>query len=153
MEPAQGHLEDSDRTLGQAVRHEIAEETGVTELEVLGDGRPEYIDVHTISVRPDGTPARVHHSCRAHRHGARGHHPGVPAVVFTEDDVTTGSRDNVTAVVVLAVAASGRYLLDAAARAFAARLAPKAVRARPTFRASPPPNCWHTWTSSSVAAQ
>lgn len=52
----------------------------------------------------------------------------VLAAVFTGPDIATGLRDNLTAVVVLALAASGRYLLDAAARASAARLAPKAVR-------------------------
>jgi ATP-binding cassette subfamily B protein len=48
----------------------------------------------------------------------------VLATIFTTGDL----RENLTAVVVLAVAASGRYLLDAGARAAAARLAPKAVR-------------------------
>ncbi len=52
----------------------------------------------------------------------------VLAAMFTQDDIVTGLRNNTTAVVVLAVAASGHYLLDAAARAFAVRLAPKAVR-------------------------
>ncbi|CAM5687703.1 ABC transporter OS=Streptomyces glaucescens OX=1907 GN=SGLAU_27810 PE=4 SV=1 [Streptomyces glaucescens] len=52
----------------------------------------------------------------------------VLSAVFTADDIAAGLRDNLTAVVVVALAASGRYLLDAAARASAARLAPKAVR-------------------------
>lgn len=52
----------------------------------------------------------------------------VLAAVFTGDDVAAGLRENLTAVVVLALAASGRYLLDACARASAAQLAPKAVR-------------------------
>ncbi|MCT2594111.1 hypothetical protein LHJ74_30100 [Streptomyces sp. N2-109] len=52
----------------------------------------------------------------------------VLAAVFTGDDIAAGLGDNLTAVVVLALAASGRYLLDAAARAPAARLAPRAVR-------------------------
>ncbi|GAA2134001.1 ABC transporter ATP-binding protein [Streptomyces synnematoformans] len=52
----------------------------------------------------------------------------VLAAVFTGDDIAAGLRENLTAVVVLALAASGRYLLDACARAAAARLAPKAVR-------------------------
>lgn len=51
----------------------------------------------------------------------------VLAAVFT-GDIAAGLRENLTAVAVLAVAASGRYLLDAAARASAARLAPKTVR-------------------------
>jgi 8-oxo-dGTP pyrophosphatase MutT (NUDIX family) len=60
-----GHLEDSDRTLGQAVRREIAEETGVTDLEVFGDGTPVHIDVHTIAARPDkNEPAHVHYDVR-----------------------------------------------------------------------------------------
>ncbi|WP_369386220.1 hypothetical protein AB5J72_00205 [Streptomyces sp. CG1] len=52
----------------------------------------------------------------------------VLAAVFTRDDIAAGLRENLTAVMVLALAASGRYLLDAAARASAAQLAPKAVR-------------------------
>ncbi|MFF5333237.1 hypothetical protein [Streptomyces sp. NPDC013181] len=52
----------------------------------------------------------------------------VLAAVFTVGDIAASLRANLTAVVVLATAASGRYLLDAAARAAAARLAPKAVR-------------------------
>ncbi|MFI2435627.1 ABC transporter ATP-binding protein [Streptomyces sp. NPDC018693] len=52
----------------------------------------------------------------------------VLAAVFAGGDIAAGLREDLTAVVVLAVAASGRYLLDAAARAAAARLAPKAVR-------------------------
>ncbi|AGP53782.1 ATP-binding cassette domain-containing protein [Streptomyces rapamycinicus] len=52
----------------------------------------------------------------------------VLAAVFTGGDIAAGLRQNLTAVVVLAIAASGRYLLDAGARAAAARLAPKAVR-------------------------
>ncbi|MFF4407784.1 ATP-binding cassette domain-containing protein [Streptomyces sp. NPDC001262] len=52
----------------------------------------------------------------------------VLSALFTGGDIVAGLRENLTAVVVLAIAASGRYLLDAAARAAAARLAPKAVR-------------------------
>ncbi|WFB11403.1 ATP-binding cassette domain-containing protein [Streptomyces sp. LX-29] len=52
----------------------------------------------------------------------------VLAAVFTGPDIAASLRDNLTALVVLALAACGRYLLDAAARAAAARLAPKAVR-------------------------
>ncbi|MFJ8852327.1 ABC transporter ATP-binding protein [Streptomyces sp. NPDC102437] len=52
----------------------------------------------------------------------------VLATVFAGSDIAAGLRKHLTAVVVLALAASGRYLLDAAARAAAARLAPKAVR-------------------------
>ncbi|MCX0247888.1 ABC transporter ATP-binding protein [Streptomyces drozdowiczii] len=52
----------------------------------------------------------------------------VLAAVFTGGDILSSLRDNLTAVVVIAVATSGRYLLDAVARAAAARLAPKAVR-------------------------
>ncbi|MCX4902550.1 ATP-binding cassette domain-containing protein [Streptomyces sp. NBC_00892] len=52
----------------------------------------------------------------------------VLAAIFTGGDITARLRGNLTAVVVLALAATGRYLLDAGARAAAARLAPKAVR-------------------------
>ncbi|MEU6965476.1 ATP-binding cassette domain-containing protein [Streptomyces chrestomyceticus] len=52
----------------------------------------------------------------------------VLSAVFTGDDIAAGLRGNLTALVVLCLAASGRYLLDAAARASAAQLAPKAVR-------------------------
>lgn len=52
----------------------------------------------------------------------------VLAAVFAGGDITASLHANLTAVVILATAASGRYLLDAAARAAAARLAPKAVR-------------------------
>ncbi|QES39553.1 ABC transporter ATP-binding protein [Streptomyces venezuelae] len=52
----------------------------------------------------------------------------VLAAVFAGGDIAAGLREEVTALVVLVLAACGRYLLDAAARAAAARLAPKAVR-------------------------
>jgi len=52
----------------------------------------------------------------------------VLAVLFTGNDIAAGLRESLTALVVLALAASGRYLLDAAARVSAARLAPKTVR-------------------------
>ncbi|MER7350726.1 ATP-binding cassette domain-containing protein [Streptomyces aurantiacus] len=52
----------------------------------------------------------------------------VLAAVFTADDIAAGLHENLTAVIVLALSSSGRYLLDAAARASAAQLAPKAVR-------------------------
>ncbi|MFI0902294.1 hypothetical protein ACH4TE_01925 [Streptomyces sioyaensis] len=52
----------------------------------------------------------------------------VLAAVFTGPDIATGLRDNLPALAVLTLAACGRYLCDAAARAAAARLAPKAVR-------------------------
>ncbi|MFI8930661.1 ABC transporter ATP-binding protein [Streptomyces sp. NPDC053474] len=52
----------------------------------------------------------------------------VLAAVFAGHDIAAGLRDNLAAVALLALAASGRYLLDAAARAAAAQLAPKAVR-------------------------
>ncbi|MEV0281709.1 ATP-binding cassette domain-containing protein [Streptomyces sp. NPDC050610] len=52
----------------------------------------------------------------------------VLAAVFTGGDIADGLRGNLTAMVILTLAASGRYLLDAAARAAAARLAPKTVR-------------------------
>ncbi|WP_053726645.1 ABC transporter ATP-binding protein [Streptomyces sp. WM6378] len=51
----------------------------------------------------------------------------VLAAVFT-GDIAASLHANLTAVIVLALAAGGRYVLDAAARAAAARLAPKAVR-------------------------
>ncbi|MGW7262318.1 NUDIX hydrolase [Streptomyces sp. NPDC054842] len=60
-----GHPEDSDRTLEQTVRREVAEETGVTELEAFGDGTPVHIDIHTIAPRPDkNEPAHVHYDVR-----------------------------------------------------------------------------------------
>lgn len=52
----------------------------------------------------------------------------VLAAVFTGGDIAAGLRDNLTAVLILTAAGGGRYLLDAAARAAAAQLAPKAVR-------------------------
>ncbi|MEV3871962.1 ATP-binding cassette domain-containing protein [Streptomyces sp. NPDC049906] len=52
----------------------------------------------------------------------------VLAAVFTGGDVAAGLRENLTAVVVLTLATAGHYLLDAGARAAAARLAPKALR-------------------------
>ncbi|MEU3538063.1 ABC transporter ATP-binding protein [Streptomyces paromomycinus] len=52
----------------------------------------------------------------------------VLAAVFTGPGIAAGLRGNLTAVGVLALAACGRYLLDAFARAAAARLAPQAVR-------------------------
>lgn len=52
----------------------------------------------------------------------------VLSAIFTGDDIAAVLRENLTALVVLALAASARYLFDAAARASAARLAPKAVR-------------------------
>lgn len=52
----------------------------------------------------------------------------VLAAVFTGNDIAAGLRENLTAVVVFALAACGRYLLDAGARGAAAQLAPKAVR-------------------------
>ncbi|WP_240467832.1 hypothetical protein [Streptomyces albus] len=48
--------------------------------------------------------------------------------MFAGGDVAASLRENLTALMVLAIAACGRYLLDAGARAAAARLAPKAVR-------------------------
>ncbi|MFF8917810.1 NUDIX hydrolase [Streptomyces sp. NPDC015032] len=60
-----GHPEPSDRTLDEAVRREIAEETGVTELQSFGDGTPVHIDVHTIEARPEkDEPAHVHYDVR-----------------------------------------------------------------------------------------
>ncbi|WP_407547612.1 NUDIX hydrolase [Streptomyces sp. Pv4-95] len=56
-----GHCEATDRTLADAVRREIAEETGVTALEPLCGGEPVHIDVHPIDTRPDrGEPAHEH---------------------------------------------------------------------------------------------
>ncbi|MGW1433550.1 ABC transporter ATP-binding protein [Streptomyces sp. NPDC002431] len=52
----------------------------------------------------------------------------VLAALFTGGDISAGLRKNALPLVVLVLAASGRYLLDAGARAAAARLAPKAVR-------------------------
>ncbi|MGW2849167.1 ABC transporter ATP-binding protein [Streptomyces sp. NPDC001274] len=52
----------------------------------------------------------------------------VLAALFTGGDISAGLRKNTLPLVVLVLAASGRYLLDAGARAAAARLAPKAVR-------------------------
>lgn len=56
-----GHPEPCDRTLLDAVRREIAEETGVTSLEPYCGGDPVHIDVHSIEARPDkGEPAHTH---------------------------------------------------------------------------------------------
>jgi ATP-binding cassette subfamily B protein len=52
----------------------------------------------------------------------------VLAALVTGNGIATRLHENLTAIVVLALAASGRYLLDASGRAAAARLAPKAVR-------------------------
>lgn len=60
-----GHCEPSDRTLLDAVRREIAEETGVTELEPCCGGAPIQIDVHRIEPRPaKGEPAHAHFDVR-----------------------------------------------------------------------------------------
>jgi 8-oxo-dGTP pyrophosphatase MutT (NUDIX family) len=60
-----GHCEPSDSTLPDAVRREIAEETGVTELEPCCGGAPIQIDVHPISARPaKGEPAHTHFDVR-----------------------------------------------------------------------------------------
>ncbi|WP_179200475.1 NUDIX hydrolase [Streptomyces reticuliscabiei] len=60
-----GHCEPSDSTLSDAVRREIAEETGVTELELCCGGDPIQIDVHTIEARPTkGEPAHRHFDIR-----------------------------------------------------------------------------------------
>ncbi|WP_369228489.1 NUDIX domain-containing protein (plasmid) [Streptomyces sp. R39] len=60
-----GHLEDTDATLGEAVRREIAEETGIAALEPYGDDTPVHIDVQTIEARPDkNEPAHVHYDVR-----------------------------------------------------------------------------------------
>ncbi|MEV4741612.1 ATP-binding cassette domain-containing protein [Streptomyces sp. NPDC049555] len=52
----------------------------------------------------------------------------VLAAIFAAGDIAAHLRSSVPAVVVLALAGCGRYLLDTGARAAAARLAPKAVR-------------------------
>lgn len=52
----------------------------------------------------------------------------VLAAVFTGPNIAAGLRENLASVLVLALTTTGHYLLDAAARAAAARLAPKAVR-------------------------
>ncbi|MFJ5176046.1 ATP-binding cassette domain-containing protein [Streptomyces griseoviridis] len=52
----------------------------------------------------------------------------VLAAVFTSDGIGTDVRDHLNALLIVVVAAAGRYLFDAAARAAAARLAPQAVR-------------------------
>ncbi|MEV8037811.1 NUDIX domain-containing protein [Streptomyces sp. NPDC086182] len=60
-----GHCEPCDSTLPGAARREIAEETGVTELEPCCGGAPVQIDVHPISARPDkGEPAHTHFDIR-----------------------------------------------------------------------------------------
>ncbi|MFI6277900.1 NUDIX hydrolase [Streptomyces sp. NPDC050988] len=60
-----GHCEPSDSTLSDAVRREIAEETGVTELEPCCGGAPIQIDVHTIEARPaKGEPPHMHFDIR-----------------------------------------------------------------------------------------
>uniref|UniRef100_UPI003F499058 NUDIX domain-containing protein n=1 Tax=Streptomyces chartreusis TaxID=1969 RepID=UPI003F499058 len=60
-----GHPEDTDRTLCEAVRREIAEETGVAMVEPFGDDTPVHVDVHTIQARPDkDEPAHLHYDVR-----------------------------------------------------------------------------------------
>ncbi|MEU0108294.1 NUDIX domain-containing protein [Streptomyces sp. NPDC006251] len=60
-----GHGEPHDRTLPDAVRREIAEETGVTDLEPCCGGEPIHIDVHEIEARPaKGEPAHRHFDVR-----------------------------------------------------------------------------------------
>ncbi|WP_329580590.1 NUDIX hydrolase [Streptomyces sp. NBC_01361] len=60
-----GHTEESDDTLDEAVRREIAEETGVTGLKPYSDGTPVHIDVHRIEARPDrDEPAHLHYDVR-----------------------------------------------------------------------------------------
>lgn len=60
-----GHCEPSDRTVLDAVRREIGEETGVSVLEPYCDGEPVQIDVHPIDARPyKGEPAHTHFDIR-----------------------------------------------------------------------------------------
>lgn len=60
-----GHCEASDRTLPDAVRREIGEETGITALEPCCGGNPVHIDVHRIEARPaKGDPAHTHFDIR-----------------------------------------------------------------------------------------
>ncbi|MFE6939697.1 NUDIX domain-containing protein [Streptomyces chartreusis] len=63
--PPCGRSQDTDDTLGEAVRRQIAEETGVTALDPVGDEMPVHIDVRTIEARPDrGEPAHLHYDVR-----------------------------------------------------------------------------------------
>ncbi|MFM9700381.1 NUDIX domain-containing protein [Streptomyces europaeiscabiei] len=51
-----GHVEDTDTTLGQAVRREIAEETGVTGLEPFADDAPDWGRGGVPTLRYSGFP-------------------------------------------------------------------------------------------------
>ena len=53
-----GHIEPEDATIEQAARREVAEETGITALDRLGEGLLR-IDAHDIPPRHD-EPAHVH---------------------------------------------------------------------------------------------
>ena len=57
-----GHLEKSDRSLLGAVQREVAEETGIEQTALLGDGIFD-IDIHLIKERP-GKPAHLHYDIR-----------------------------------------------------------------------------------------
>ncbi|MFF7176758.1 NUDIX hydrolase [Streptomyces pseudovenezuelae] len=60
-----GHCEPSDRALLDAVQREIAEETGVSDLEPCCGGAPIQIDVQPIDAQPaKGEPAHTHFDVR-----------------------------------------------------------------------------------------
>lgn len=57
-----GHVEPEDRDVGESVRREVMEETGVSELQPLGRGLLD-VDVHDIPARAD-QPAHAHFDVR-----------------------------------------------------------------------------------------
>jgi ADP-ribose pyrophosphatase YjhB (NUDIX family) len=57
-----GHVEDSDASLLEAARREVAEEVGLTELELL-EPAPLDVDIHDIPARK-GEPEHAHFDVR-----------------------------------------------------------------------------------------
>lgn len=58
-----GHIDPEDRSIFEAIRRELREETGVTELELVGGGLFD-LDVHVIPARK-GDPDHKHFDLRA----------------------------------------------------------------------------------------
>ena len=58
-----GHVDPSDAGVDAAARREIAEETGLTDLEVVPPGVID-VDVHRYPARPGGDPAHQHFDIR-----------------------------------------------------------------------------------------
>lgn len=58
-----GHIEPNDDDVVVAAEREVAEETGLTDLELLSDGIFD-LDVHDFPARPGGDPRHFHHDVR-----------------------------------------------------------------------------------------